>query len=126
MACPQAPVRRLTCYTTNKVDSEFTSHEIRFSTDQDKRFRVTAGGFFSEMELTEMVDFSYPGNKFVDSWGGGYNGTGFGFPENYNYPYDGQGGYKVARVPIPETQYSETISCAPMTEWASSVRSPLT
>ena len=88
-------------YTTNKVDSEFTSHEIRFSTDQDKRLRVTAGGFFSEMELTEMVDFSYPGNKFVDSWGGGYNGTGFGFPLNYNYPYDGQGGYKVGAGPYP-------------------------
>ena len=53
-------------YTTNKVDSEFTSHEIRFSTDQDARFRVTAGAFFSEMELTEMVDFSYPGSKFVN------------------------------------------------------------
>ena len=49
-------------FTTNKVDSEFTSHEIRISTDQDARLRVTAGGFFSEMELTEMVDFSYPGN----------------------------------------------------------------
>ena len=81
-------------YTTNKVDSEFTSHEIRFSTDQDKRIRVTAGAFFSEMELTEMVDFSYPSNQLVDAWGGGYNGTGFGFAENSNYPYDGSGGYK--------------------------------
>jgi outer membrane receptor protein involved in Fe transport len=77
------------------------THEIRFTTDQEKRVRVTAGGFFSEMELTEMVDFSYPGNKFVDVWGGGYNGTGFGFPENYNYPYDGQGGYKVGAGPYP-------------------------
>ena len=88
-------------YTTNKVDSEFTSHEIRFSTDQDARIKVTAGAFFSEMELTEIVDFSYPGNKFVNSWGGGYNGTGFGFPDNYNYPYDGQGGYKVGNGPYP-------------------------
>ena len=88
-------------YTTNKVDSEFTSHEIRFSTDQDRRFRVTAGGFFSEMELTEMVDFSYPGSQLVDAWGGGYNGTGFGFAENSNYPYDGQGGYKVGAGPYP-------------------------
>jgi outer membrane receptor protein involved in Fe transport len=88
-------------YTTNKVDSEFTSHEIRFSTDQDRRFRVTAGGFFSEMELTEIVDFSYPGNKTVNAWGGGYNGTGLGFAENYNYPYDGQGGYKPGAGPYP-------------------------
>lgn len=88
-------------YTTNKVDSEFTSHEIRFSTDQDRRFRVTAGGFFSEMELTEIVDFSYPGNKTVNAWGGGYNDTGLGFAENYNYPYDGQGGYKPGAGPYP-------------------------
>ena len=88
-------------YTTNKVDSEFTSHEIRFSTDQDRRFRVTAGGFFSEMELTEIVDFSYPGSKTVNAWGGGYNGTGLGFAENYNYPYDGQGGYKPGAGPYP-------------------------
>ena len=88
-------------YTTNKVDSEFTSHEIRFTTDQDRRFRITAGGFFSEMELTEMVDFSYPGNQLVDAWGGGYNGTGLGFAENSNYPYDGQGGYKVGAGPYP-------------------------
>jgi len=88
-------------FTTNKVDSEFTSHEIRISTDQDARLRVTAGGFLSEMELTEMVDFSYPGNKFVVGYGGGYNGTGLGFAENYNYPYDGQGGYKVGAGPYP-------------------------
>ena len=88
-------------FTTNKVDSEFTSHEIRISTDQERRLRVTAGGFFSEMELTEMVDFSYPGNKFVVGYGGGYNGTGLGFAENYNYPYDGQGGYKVGAGPYP-------------------------
>ena len=88
-------------YTTNKVDSEFTSHEIRFTTDQEKRFRITAGGFFSEMELTEMVDFSYPGSQLVNAWGGGYNGTGLGFAENSNYPYDGQGGYKVGAGPYP-------------------------
>jgi len=88
-------------YTTNKVDSEFTSHEIRFTTDQDRRFRITAGGFFSEMELTEMVDFSYPGSQLVNAWGGGYNGTGLGFAENSNYPYDGQGGYKVGAGPYP-------------------------
>ena len=88
-------------YTTNKVDSEFTSHEVRFSTDQDASIRVTAGAFFSEMELTEDVNFSYPGSKFVNVWGGGYNGTGFGFPTNYNYPYDGQGGYNVGSGPYP-------------------------
>ena len=88
-------------YTLNKVDSEFTSHEIRFSTDQEARFRITAGGFFSEMELTEMVDFAYPGSKFVSAWGGGWNGTGVGFAQNFNYPHDGPGAYKPGAGPYP-------------------------
>lgn len=87
-------------YTTNKVDSEFQTHEIRFSTDQSARVRLTAGAFYSDMELTERVDFSYPGNKYVDAWGAG-SGNGFGFAPNYNYPYDGQGGYRPGEGPYP-------------------------
>lgn len=87
-------------YTTNKVDSEFQTHEIRFSTDQSAKVRLTAGAFYSDMELTERVDFSYPGNKLVDAWGAG-SGNGFGFAPNYNYPYDGQGGYRPGEGPYP-------------------------
>ena len=87
-------------YTTNKVDSEFQTHELRFSTDQSARVRVTAGAFYSDMELTEQVDFSYPSNQLVDAWGAG-SGNGFGFAPNSNYPYDGQGGYRPGEGPYP-------------------------
>lgn len=87
-------------YTTNKVDSEFQTHELRFSTDQSARLRVTAGAFYSDMELTEQVDFSYPSNQLVDAWGAG-SGNGFGFAPNSNYPYDGQGGYRPGEGPYP-------------------------
>ena len=87
-------------YTTNLVESEFQTHELRFSTDQSKRVRVTAGAFYSDMELTERVDFSYPSNQLVDAWGAG-SGNGFGFAPNSNYPYDGEGGYRVGEGPYP-------------------------
>jgi outer membrane receptor protein involved in Fe transport len=87
-------------YTTNKVDSEFQTHEIRISTDQSAKVRVTAGLFYSDMELTEQVDFSYPSNQLVDAWGSG-SGNGFGFAQNYNYPYAGQGGYRPGAGPYP-------------------------
>ena len=87
-------------YTTNNVDSEFQTHELLFSTDQSARVRVTAGAFYSDMELTEQVDFSYPSNQLVDAWGAG-SGNGFGFAPNSNYPYDGQGGYRPGEGPYP-------------------------
>lgn len=61
---------------------EVQSHEIRFSTDSSKAFRVTAGAFFQDMELTERNDFTYPGSLNVQGWGGAGSGTGFA----PNYP----------------------------------------
>ena len=56
-----------TCQAPNLlVDSqsgiEVQSHEIRFSTDQAKAFRVTAGAFYQDLVLTELNDFTYPGS----------------------------------------------------------------
>ncbi|NCZ64297.1 MAG: TonB-dependent receptor, partial [Cellvibrionales bacterium] len=88
-AAPSGTCQAPNLYTTNKVDSEFQTHEIRFSTDQSKGLRLTAGAFYSDMELTERVDFSYPGN------------IPQGFAPNSNYPYEGQGGYRPGEGPYP-------------------------
>jgi outer membrane receptor protein involved in Fe transport len=71
------------CYAPNLfVDSntqtEIQTHEFRFSTDQARRWRVTAGAFYSDLELKEINDFTYPGSQSVV----GINGT-VGFPDNY-------------------------------------------
>jgi outer membrane receptor protein involved in Fe transport len=57
---------------------ESITHEIRLTTDQTKRFRITAGAFYQDLELTELNNFTYPGS--VDAIG--FNGQA-GFAPNY-------------------------------------------
>jgi outer membrane receptor protein involved in Fe transport len=71
------------CYAPNmfvasNTQTEVQTHEFRFTTDQARRWRVTAGAFYSDLELKELNDFTYPGSQSVV----GINGT-VGFPDNY-------------------------------------------
>ena len=38
------------------------THELRFNTPAEKRLRATVGGFYSDQEVQEIVDFTYPGS----------------------------------------------------------------
>ena len=61
-------------YALSYSETEVTTHELRFSTDQSKDMRLTAGVFYSDLQLEERVDFSYPSiNKinFFDFYEGG-------------------------------------------------------
>ena len=54
-----------TCYEPNLYGLSYTetqvqTHELRFSSDQTKDLRFSAGAFFSDLQLEERVDFSYP------------------------------------------------------------------
>ena len=78
-----------TCYEPNMSapshsETEVSTHEIRITTDQDKRTRLTAGAFFSETTLQERVNFTYPGSIKAQGWGGAGSGPGFASP-NYSY-----------------------------------------
>ena len=71
----QAP--SLTIPTSSSIEVE--THEFRLTTDSDKRFRATAGVFYSDLLLEEVVDFTYPGSELTTAPDG--NGgivTGFG------------------------------------------------
>ena len=78
-----------TCQPPNLfVDSNTTvetiSHEFRFSTDQSRAFRVTAGAFYQDLELKELNDFTYPGSVNAVSWqDDGEGGRVLGFGPNY-------------------------------------------
>ncbi len=78
-----------TCQPPNLfVDSQTTvevmTHEIRFSTDSAKAFRVTAGAFYQDLELTELNDFTYPGSVNATSYADdGQGGRVLGFGPNY-------------------------------------------
>ena len=65
-------------FVGSTTNTEVQTHEFRITTDQAKRWRVTAGVFFSDLELKERNDFTYPGSESVV----GINGT-VGFPDNY-------------------------------------------
>ncbi|HSM29783.1 MAG TPA: TonB-dependent receptor [Woeseiaceae bacterium] len=62
----------------SRTKTEVQTHEFRITTDQSKRWRVTAGAFFSDLELKERNDFTYPGS--IDAVG---FGTQTGFAPNY-------------------------------------------
>lgn len=65
-------------FVKSQTDTEIQSHELRFSTPADNRFRVTAGGFYSDLKLKERNDFTYPGSESVV----GFNGV-IGFGPNF-------------------------------------------
>jgi len=55
------------CYAPNlfvkgETNTEVFTHEIRLTTDPGRAWRVTAGAFFSDLELEERNDFTYPGS----------------------------------------------------------------
>ncbi|MEO1039535.1 MAG: TonB-dependent receptor [Pseudomonadota bacterium] len=62
------------CFTpASIVDSNTTteveSHEFRFNTPQDERWRVTAGVFYSSTTVQERNDFTYWGSEQADPFG---------------------------------------------------------
>lgn len=62
-------------FVTNDVESEFQTHELRFSTDQSSSLRATFGAFYSDSEVKERGDFTYPGASLTLS-DGGFDGNG--------------------------------------------------
>ncbi len=65
-------------FVKSTTESEVFTHELRVSTPADKRIHATFGAFYSDLELRERNDFTYPGsisNNF---------GANFPFPTGYN------------------------------------------
>ena len=66
-------------FVDSRTETEVQTHEFRITTDQARRWRVTAGVFYSDLELKEVNDFTYPGS--VDAIG--FDGVSTGFAPNY-------------------------------------------
>ncbi len=56
-------------YVTSASDTTVFTQELRFNTPVENRWRVTAGGFYSDLELKERNDFAYPGNVLAQPFG---------------------------------------------------------
>ncbi|MEP3891426.1 MAG: TonB-dependent receptor [Hellea sp.] len=74
-------------YGAVESNLEVQTHELRFNTPAENRFRATVGGFYSDTVLDEVVDFSYPGNKFIFDADG--DGRPDGYPLNFRFPGPG-------------------------------------
>lgn len=54
----QAPNLFLNSFTNTEV----LTHELRFVSDETRPLRFTVGGFYSDLELREVNDYTYPGS----------------------------------------------------------------
>ncbi|MDP4574862.1 TonB-dependent receptor [Qipengyuania sp. G39] len=68
-ADPSGTCQAPNLYVTSDSETTVFTQELRFSTPAENRWRVTAGGFYSDLELKERNDFNYPGNVAAQPFG---------------------------------------------------------
>ncbi|MEQ8412276.1 MAG: TonB-dependent receptor [Erythrobacter sp.] len=81
-ADPSGTCQEPNLYVTSDSELQVFTQELRFSTPEDWPVRVTAGGFYSDLELLERNDFNYPGNVDAAPFGG--FAPNFPFPGAFN------------------------------------------
>ncbi len=57
-------------YVDSLTNTEVTTHEFRVNAPISDTMTVTAGAFFSDLVLTELNFFTYPGSQFNLGWNG--------------------------------------------------------
>jgi outer membrane receptor protein involved in Fe transport len=77
-AAPSGTCQEPNLFVTSDSQTKVFTQELRFSTPETWPVRVTAGGFYSDLELKERNDFNYPGNVDAAPFGG--------FAPNFNFP----------------------------------------
>lgn len=86
---PEGTCQAPNLFVKSETELKVSTHEIRITTNEDSRIRVTAGAFYSDLELTEKNDFTYPGSVSASIFPGfgdpqtGFS-PGFPFPNAYN------------------------------------------
>ena len=74
-AAPSGTCQAPNMFVGSNTQTEVNSHEVRFSTDADKMFSATFGGFYSSLDLREKNDFTYLGSRQAIAFNGN---VGFG------------------------------------------------
>ncbi|MFN3214760.1 MAG: TonB-dependent receptor [Henriciella sp.] len=77
-AAPTGTCQAPNLFVNSSTETTVQTHELRFNTPRENRFRATFGAFYSDLELTELNDFTYPGSEFAV----GFNGE-LGFAPNF-------------------------------------------
>lgn len=89
---PQGNCYSPATYVTSYSETEVSTHELRFTTDQDKSIRATGGVFYSDLELKERVDFRYPSMVKANFFGQAYNGIDSALNYAFDNDYSSQTG----------------------------------
>jgi len=77
-------------FVNGSVETDVNTHELRFSTDADNAIRATFGGFYSDLELREVNNFTYLGSRNAVA-SNGVAGFGPNFSaQGANVKYTGQ------------------------------------
>lgn len=68
-AAPSGTCQAPNLFVNSATDTEVWSHEIRVTTPMENAVRFTGGLFYSDLELTELNDFTYPGSVAAAPFG---------------------------------------------------------
>lgn len=72
-------------FVKSETQTKVSTHEIRITTDAARSIRATGGVFYSDLELKERNDFTYPGTTSVSIFEG-FGGPAVGFSQNFPFP----------------------------------------
>ncbi|RMB02877.1 TonB-dependent receptor [Eilatimonas milleporae] len=68
-ATPSGTCQPPNMFVNSTTDTTVQTHELRFNTPAENRLRLTAGGFYSDLQLDERNDYTYPGSIVADVFG---------------------------------------------------------
>jgi len=68
-ADPSGVCQEPNLFVKSVTETQVMTHELRFNTPQEARFRATFGGFYSDLTLEERNDYTYPGSEDADPFG---------------------------------------------------------
>ncbi len=74
-SAPSGTCQAPNMFVKSTSQTEVSSHEVRFSSDAERRVSATVGGFYSTLDLAEKNDFTYLGSRQAIAFNGE---TGFG------------------------------------------------
>jgi outer membrane receptor protein involved in Fe transport len=96
-ADPSGTCQAPNLFVDSSTDTEVWSHEIRVTTPMEYAVRATGGLFYSDLELKERNDFTYPGSVAAEPFGPfapnfafdtGYRSDSGAFPEGVIFRND--------------------------------------
>ncbi|MGF1605059.1 MAG: TonB-dependent receptor [Rhodothalassiaceae bacterium] len=62
-AAPSGTCQEPNLFVDSNSETQVFTHELRFNTPEEYRIYATVGAFYSDLELVEVNDFTYPGSE---------------------------------------------------------------